>query len=50
LLLHFHTCSLLFLLILVGSISHSGIFLTLLWECTTLIRVFRRHSGFWGWG
>ena len=50
LLLHFPTFSLLFLLLLVGSIRHSGIFLTLWWNCITLFRVFRRHSGLLGWG
>ena len=48
LLLNFPTSSLLFLLLLVGSISHSGIFLTLRWECITLFRVFSRHSGLVG--
>ena len=50
LLLHFPTFSLLFLLLLVGSIRHSGIFLTLWWKCITLFRVFRRHAGLRGWG
>ena len=50
LLLHFPSFSLLFLLLLVGSISHSGIFLTLWWECIILSRVFKRHSGFLVWG
>ena len=50
LLLHFPTFSLLFLLLLVGSIRHSGIFLTLRWKCITLFRVFRRHAGLRGWG